>query len=384
MIPYGRHFIDKNDIKEVVKALKSAFISQGPKISEFEERLAKYCGAKYAVAVSSGTAALHIACLAAGMGKGDEAITTPITFVATANSILYSGATPVFADIGYEDMTIDADEIKKKISSRTKAILPVHFAGLPCDLAEISKISRKHDLIVIEDSCHALGAAYKGHPIGSCRYSDMSVFSFHPVKHITTGEGGMVTTNSKKIYQKLLALRSHGIYKKKSLINAKGGWYYEMRDLGFNYRMTDVQAALGCSQMNKLAQFLKSRDRIARAYNKAFRDSLGNSVKLPAVDFLDRTHSWHLYILRLNEGSSRVSRRGLYEELHLKGVGAQVHYIPVTSHPYYRNKGYKTSDFPNSKKFYNNAISLPLHPKMTNGQVDHVIKTVKQIICQKN
>ena len=332
-ILYGRQFIDKDDVREVSRALTSDFITQGPRIAGFERRVAKYCGAKYAVAVSSGTAALHIACLAAGLRKGDEAITSPITFVATSNAVLYAGATPVFADIDYETINISAEEIKKKITPETKAVLPVNFEGLPCDLSEINRIAKKRGLTVIEDSCHALGATYKGSRLGSCRYSDMCVFSFHPVKHITTGEGGMITTNSKKLYDRMLALRSHGIHKDKDMAKREGGWYYEMQDLGFNYRMTDIQAALGNSQMDKLARFLKRRGFMARAYDKAFKKALGDIVKLPATDFSDRTHSWHLYVLRLNDGKCRVSRRGLYDMLRSKGIAAQVHYIPVTSQP---------------------------------------------------
>jgi len=382
-IPYGRQSINKDDIREVNKALLSSFITQGPRITDFEMRIAKYCGARYAVAVSSGTAGLHIACLAAGLAKGDEAITSPITFVATPNAVLYTGAKPVFADIDYETMTIAVDSINKKLNPRTKALLPVNFAGLPCDLSEISKIAKKRRLTIIEDSCHALGAEYKGSRVGSCKHSDMCVFSFHPVKHITTGEGGMVTTNSKKFYNRLLMLRNHGIRKDKNAAALKGGWYYEMLDLGFNYRMTDIQAALGCSQMDRLTRFLKRRELIARSYNKAFKKALGGFVKLPAVDFPDRNHAWHLYVLRLNEDKCRISRKNLYDKLHSKGIAAQVHYIPVTSQPYYRDMGYKTSGFRNAQRFYKNAISLPLFPAMSDEDVRYVIKTVMDILCQK-
>lgn len=382
-IPYGRQSINKDDVRKVNKALISSFITQGPRIADFETRIAKYCGARYAVAVSSGTAGLHIACLAAGLANGDEAITSPITFVATSNAVLYTGAKPVFADIDYETMTIAVDNINKKLNPRIKALLPVNFAGLPCDLSEISMIAKKHGLTVIEDSCHALGAEYKGSRIGSCKHSDMCVFSFHPVKHITTGEGGMVTTNSKRFYDRLLMLRNHGIHKDENVAALKGGWYYEMLDLGFNYRITDIQAALGCSQMDRLTRFLKRRELIARSYDKAFKKALGGLVKLPAVDFPDRNHAWHLYVLRLNEDKCRISRKNFYDKLHSKGIAAQVHYIPVTSQPYYRDRGYKTSEFRNAQRFYKNAISLPLFPAMSDEDVRYVIKTVTDILCQK-
>ncbi|MDP3791543.1 MAG: UDP-4-amino-4,6-dideoxy-N-acetyl-beta-L-altrosamine transaminase [Candidatus Omnitrophota bacterium] len=383
-IPYGKQNIDNNDIREVIKALKSDLITQGPMVQKFEKRVAEYCRVKYALAVSSGTAALHLACLAAGLKKGDEAITSPITFVATSNAVLYTGARPVFVDIDYETMNISAGKIKEKITATTKAILSVNFAGLPCDMFEIYNIARRHGLIVIEDSCHALGSEYNESRTGSCRYSDMSIFSFHPVKHVTTGEGGMVTTNSKRFYEKMLALRSHGIYKRKEALRKNGGWYYEMLDIGFNYRMTELQAALGYSQMNKLPEFLVRRSAIASMYDKAFNENLGDLVKLPAVDFPDRTHAWHLYVLRLNEKRCRISRRGLYQRLHDKGIGAQVHYIPVTSHPYYRSKGYKTSEFCNAQRFYNNTISLPLHPGMSDKEVLYVAKTVIGVLCSRS
>lgn len=382
-IPYGLHHLNESDISEVVKVLRSDRLTQGPKIAQFERAVCEYTGAKYAVALSSGTAALHVSYLAAGLKKGDRIITTPITFVATSNAALYVGAIPVFADIDYETMELDAKEIEKKITPRTKIIVPVNFAGLPCDLSDIKRIAGRNSIIVIEDSCHALGATYRGSVVGSCKYSDMCVFSFHPVKHITTGEGGMVTTNSKALYNKMLALRSHGIYKRQADMKREGGWYYKMSDLGFNYRMTDIQAALGISQMRRLGTFLKRRDHIARLYNRLFKKMLGDSVKLPAIDFPDRTHAWHLYILRLNDSVSKVSRRELYEKLHFAGIGAQVHYIPVTSQPYYSRMGYKTSEFPAAKRFYKNAITLPLYPKMKDEDVLYVAKRVKDIICHK-
>ncbi len=259
-IPYGKQSLDKKDIADVMSVLKTDWITQGPKINDFENALSHYTGAKYAVAVTSGTAALHLAAIAGGISKGDEIITSPITFAASSNSILYAGGRPVFADVQSDTANIEPKEIEKKITGKTKAIIPVHFSGQSCEMDRISKIAKKHKLIVIEDAAHALGSLYKGSKVGSCKYSDMTIFSFHPVKHITTGEGGVVLTNNKKLYEKLLMLRSHGITKDKSLFeNADencGAWYHEMRMLGFNYRITDFQCALGISQLKKLDGFV--------------------------------------------------------------------------------------------------------------------------------
>lgn len=379
ILPYGRQWISPEDITAVKEVLKTGWITQGPKIKEFEEAICRYCGSRYAVAASSGTAALHIACLAAGLKKGDEAITTPITFLATANAVLYTGADVVFADIDFDTVNIDPALIERRITKRTKALLPVDFAGLPCDLSEIKRIARKHRLVVIEDACHALGATYNDSRIGDCSYSDMTIFSFHPVKHITTAEGGAITTNSGKLYRKLLALRNHGMYKRKATVRRKGPWYYEMEDLGFNYRITDLQTALGHSQLNKLPMFLKRRDAIAGRYNAAFKD-LGDLVKLPEKSYKDRTHAWHLYLFRLNRAKGHISRRRLFDFLHEKGIKAQVHYIPIVRQPYYRKRGYKAGNFPNAQKYYQNVISLPIYPKMKDADIAYVIRTVKAIM----
>lgn len=380
IIPYGRQSLGADDRKAVLETLRSDWLTQGPKVSEFEEIFAAYCGAKYAVAVANGTAALHLACLAAGLKKGDEAITSPISFMATSNAVLYAGALPVFADIDYETVNISSAEIRKKITSRTKAVLPVHMAGLPADLKEISALAKKRGLVVIEDGCHALGAEYRENKIGSCRYSDMTVFSFHPVKHITTGEGGMITTNSKAYYEKLLRLRTHGIVKTPRLNKRYGGWYMEMRDLGFNYRITDLQCALGISQLKKLSGFIRKRRAIAARYDAGFKD-FSDKVKLPSLNYPDRTHAWHLYLLRL----LKYDRRKFYDALVREGIKAQVHYIPITNQPYYKVllKG-KRINVPQSRRYYEQTISLPMYPSLKNKEIDRIIDFTKSVILRES
>lgn len=384
-IPYGKQDINLLDISSVVNVLKSDWITQGPKIEEFEKVLADYCGAKYAVVVSNGTAALHIACLAAGLKKGDEAITTPVTFLATSNSILYTGAKPVFADIDINTINIDADQFKKKITKRTKAFLPVHFAGLPCDMSELYGIAKKKGITVIEDACHALGAEYKDHgkwvKVGSCRHSDMTVFSFHPVKHITTGEGGAITTNSKKLYEKLLSLRSHGMYKTNKMAKEQGPWYYEMRDLGFNYRITDLQCAMGISQLKRIKGFLKRRREIADIYDKAFRDTEGVEViDLPK----GKRHAYHLYLIKIDFRKFRTTRKKFMLKLKKKGILTQVHYIPIYRQPYYRKKlGLSKSLFPESENYYARALSIPIYYGMTRKETEKVIRDIKETLHGK-
>lgn len=376
-IPYGRQSLSSSDLEAVRHVLESDWITQGPKIGEFENALAAYCGVRFAVAVSNGTAALHLACLAAGVSAGDEAITTPISFAATANAAVYCGGRPVFADVQYRTANIDSEAVKKLISKRTRAILPVHMAGLPADLKEIRSLASKHGLKVIEDACHALGAEYRGERIGSCRYSDMTIFSFHPVKHITTGEGGCITTNNETIYKKLKALRNHGIYKDETVMKQKGGWAYEMRDLGFNYRITDIQCALGISQLERLENFLKRRSEIAASYQHAFAE-LEDRVLLPA-EFPDRKSAWHLYLLRLNLKKVKTTRRKFYDFLKNRGVMAQVHYIPIYKHSFYQKflRG-KRINCPNAEKYYEEVISLPMFPDLAVEDQGRVIQAVKE------
>ncbi len=379
IIPYGKQSIDEKDIQAVVDVLRSDWITQGPAVEKFEKDLAAYCGAKYAVAVSNGTAALHIACLAAGLKKGDEAITAPITFLATPNAVLYAGAKPVFADVDPETANIDPKEIVKKINKKTKALLPVHYAGLPCDMERIHKIAKTKALVVIEDACHALGAEYKmGRKtvkIGSCRHSDMAVLSFHPVKHITTGEGGAITTNNKSLYEKLRSLRSHGMYKDKTTLD-KVPWHYEMRELGFNYRITDFQCALGVSQLKKLDRFTDRRRRIAGIYNEAFKDN--DLFALPEEN-KDFRSSWHLYPIRLKD-KYKKDKKFIFAVAKKKGIGLQVHYIPVYNQPYYRGLGYKKGLCPNAEDFYRREISIPMYPSMTDKDIGYVTKELLDVI----
>ena len=372
-IPYGTQSIDNGDIRAVSSVLRSEFLTQGPNVAEFEHKLAKYCKAKYAVAMNSGTSALHAACFAAGIGKGDEVITSPITFVASANCVLYCGGTPAFADIENDGSgLVSIDQIKKKITPKTKAIIPVDYAGHPCDMDEINRIARKNGLIVIEDAAHSLGASYKGKKTGSL--ADMTILSFHAVKHITTGEGGAVLTNDKKYYDILLKFRTHGITR---AVKGPGPWYYEMQYLGFNYRITDFQCALGISQLKKLDRFIKIRKRIAAAYNKAFSHVDGISTPVEK-DFA--TSSYHLYPIRIGKTLSR-NKEQIFNDLRAAGLGVNVHYIPVPLQPYYRKKfGFKKGDFPNAESFYESEISLPLHQKMTQSDIDRVIKAVTDTI----
>ncbi|MEN6349894.1 MAG: UDP-4-amino-4,6-dideoxy-N-acetyl-beta-L-altrosamine transaminase [Syntrophomonas sp.] len=377
-IPYGKQYIDEADIQAVVEALRGDYLTTGPRIKEFEHKFAQYIGVKYAVAVSSGTAALHLACLAAGFKAGDEVITTPMSFAATANSVLYTRARPVFADIDPQTYNIDPAQVEARLSNKTRGIIPVHYTGLPCDLERIRDIAQKQNLVVIEDACHALGARYKSSTIGDCRFSNMTVFSFHPVKHITTGEGGMITTNSQELYKSLLALRSHGIVRDEAdLLEANHGpWYYEMQDLGFNYRMTDIQAALGISQIDKLDYFLKRRRQIAAYYSESLADL---PLELP-VEPEDCHNSYHLYVIKINPRNS-FSRKEIYFRLKDRGIHTQVHYIPIHTFPYYREAlGCQPGDFPLAEDHYTRILSIPIFPKMTDEEVKTVVKTLREVI----
>lgn len=371
-IPYGKQSLNERDIQAVVEVLKSDYLTTGPRIAEFEQKIAHYTGTNYAVAVSSGTAALHIACLAAGIGDGDEVITTPLTFAASANCVLYCGGRPVFADINPQTYNIDPVEIEKKITTNTKAILPVHYTGQPCDMEGIRKIAEEYDLAVIEDGSHALGARYRGKRIGGL--SDMTCFSFHPVKPMTTGEGGVVTTNSRELYERLLLFRSHGITRDPELLREHpGAWYYEQLELGYNYRITDIACALGISQMDRLEDFLQRRRELAERYNKAFFSVTGIQIQKQQEG---AESGWHLYMIQVPKNR----RTQVFEQLQAAGIGVNVHYIPVYRHPYYRKHGYEGCYCPNAESFYERAITLPLYPALTNEQQDYVIEKVIQFV----
>lgn len=371
-IPYGRQSINEADIQAVVDVLKSDYVTTGPKICEFEKKVADYVGAKYAVAIANGTAALHAACHAAGITEGDEVITTPITFAASANCVLYCGATPVFADIKKDTYNIDPEDIKRKITPRTKAIIAVHYSGQPCEMDEIQKIAQGYHLTVIEDAAHALGADYKGRKIGSI--SDMTTFSFHPVKHITTGEGGMIMTNQEELYKRLLLFRTHGITRDEDLMTKnEGAWYYEQLDLGYNYRITDIQCALGVSQMDRLDEFVTKRRALVNRYNQAFQGIFGIVTPEQAEGC---QNSWHLYVVQI----VGKSRKEVFDKLRAAGVGVNVHYIPVYKHPYYQKHGYDGVCCKNAEEFYTRAVSLPLYPDLTYEQQDYVIEQVLRIV----
>ncbi len=369
-IPYGTQSISEEDIQAVVDVLRSDYLTTGPVVKEFEEKVATYTGAKYAVAVSSGTAALHAACFAAGIKEGDEVITSPFTFAASANCVLYCGAEVVFADIDRRTYNISPEEIEKKITPNTKAVIPVHYAGQPCDMDAIYGIAEKHNLAVIQDAAHALGSGYKGRRIGSM--PGMAVLSFHPVKHITTGEGGMVLTDNEKYYQRLLLFRSHGITRDSSLLHRdEGGWYYEQQALGYNYRITDIQCALGISQMDRLDSFISRRRLLAGRYDEAFKDIKGITTPYQAEGC---NSSWHLYTIQVE------NRKEVFDILRKAGIGVNVHYIPVYMHPYYCENGYSNVKCGNAEEVYRHIISLPLYPGLTEEQQDYVIEKVIEAV----
>ncbi|HOM31708.1 MAG TPA: UDP-4-amino-4,6-dideoxy-N-acetyl-beta-L-altrosamine transaminase [Acetomicrobium flavidum] len=374
LLSYGHQYIDEDDIKAVVEVLRSDWLTTGPKVAEFEKRFAEMVGAKYAVAVNSGTAALHAAAFAAGIGSGDEVITTPMTFAASANCVLYCGGRPVFADVEADTLLLDPSFVESKISPKTKAIIAVDYAGQPCDYDALKKLSDEHGLILIADACHALGATYKNRKVGTL--ADMTVFSFHPVKHITTGEGGMVVTDYPDFAVKLRAFRNHGITTDHREREAECSWFYEMAELGYNYRLPDINCALGLSQLKKLDKFVARRRQISALYDSAFADMPALS---PLAQRDDRKSSYHLYVVRLNLSKLNVSRLQVFGALRAENIGVNVHYIPLYWHPYYNKLGYGKGLCPVAEKAYEEIVTLPLFPAMSDRDAEDVIKAVKKV-----
>lgn len=384
MIPYGRQDINQDDIDAVIDVLRSDFLTQGPVVQEFERALSDYCGVSHSLSLNSATSALHVACLALGVGPGDTVWTSPITFVASANCALYCGASVDFVDIDDKTFNISIPKLRNKLESASlngtlpKVVIPVHMTGQSCDMESIHELSKEFGFRVLEDASHAIGGRYKGEPIGSCRYSDICVFSFHPVKIITTGEGGVAVTNNVALAKAIDRLRSHGITRdpEQLLSRNPSPWWYEQLDLGFNYRMTDIQAALGLSQISRLDQYIVIRHQLAHRYDELL-------AKLPVVvpaQAKDCYSSRHLYVIRLKLDEINKSRRQVFELLREKGIGVQIHYIPVPSQPYYKNLGFADEDYPEGLSYYRETISLPLFPTMTTKQQDEVIAALIDIL----
>ena len=387
MIPYGRQDINDEDIKAVIEVLKSDFLTQGPAVPAFEKSIIQYCGCEYAVAVNSATSALHIACLALGIGKDDIVWTSPISFVASANCALYCGADVDFVDIDPVSYNLSVVRLEEKLehakkeNKLPKAIIPVHFCGQPCDMSSIFKLSKQYGFKIIEDASHAIGGKYKGEPIGNCKYSDITVFSFHPVKIITTGEGGMAVTNNLELANKMQSLRSHGITRDPDKMThlPDGQWYYQQTELGFNYRMTDIQAALGNSQMSRLDEFVAKRHELCDRYNHLL-SSL--PIVLPFQNG-DGYSGMHLYVIRLKLNEMHISHKQVFDNLRKMGVGVNLHYIPIHTQPYYLKMGFKRGDFPQSETYYSEAISLPMYPGLASDDQMRVVQSLNSVLQRK-
>lgn len=383
LLPYARQWVDEEDIRAVVEVLRGDWLTQGPAIARFEQALADCCGARYAVAVTSGTAALHLACLVAGVGPGDVGITSPITFVASANCIAYCGGTPAFVDIDPRTITMDPGALNAACRRRSpKVVIAVDFAGQPADLPALHQIAQEYGALLIEDAAHSLGATYqyqgRQFRTASCAHADLAILSFHPVKHITTGEGGAVLTNDANLYQRLLELRTHGITKNPARLTQNDGpWYHEQQDLGFNYRITDIQCALGLSQLRKLAQFVERRRHLVQRYRDLLADRKEEFSLLTEIP--DRRSSYHLLVAQIRSGAQR--RRAVFERLHAKGIRAQVHYIPVHLQPWYSKQyGYRAGDFPRAEGYYAGCVSLPLFPRMSDCDVDQTVTALRDAL----
>lgn len=383
-IPYARQSINETDIESVVKVLESDWLTQGPMIARFEKAVAGYCGVKFGVAVSSATAALHLACLAAGLGEGDLLWTSPNTFVASANCGLYCGAEVDFVDIDPRTYNMAVPKLAAKLEAakRTgklpKVVIPVHFAGQSCEMERIAQLALEYGFTIIEDASHAIGSKYRNRSVGSCEYAAMTVFSFHPVKIITSGEGGMILTNQKDLYQKLIRLRSHGITRDPELMEGEpdGPWYYQQLDLGYNYRITDLQAALGYSQLGRIDEFIRRRRYLAERYNQLLDD-------LPVVtpwEHPDCKSAFHLYVIRLKLDRIKKTHRQVFEELRQAGIMVNLHYIPVHTQPYYQKMGFKRGDFPEAERYYQEAISLPLYFGLSDAEQDYVVDKLREIL----
>lgn len=381
MIFYGKQNVNKADIEAVVSVLQSDFLTQGPAIEKFEQYVAKYCGAKYAVAVTNATSALHIACLAAGLKKGDILWTTPITFTASANCGRYCGADIDFVDIDKKTYNISVEELEEKLintHAKPKVVVPVHFTGQSCDMEKLYRLAKQYNFKIIEDASHAIGGEYKGHKVGCCEFSDMVVFSFHPVKIVTTGEGGMVLTNNKDLYDKLILYRSHGITRNQDLMTKKsdGPWYYQQIDLGFNYRMTDIQAALGYSQMQRIDEFVTKRRYLVNRYNDLLKD-------LPLIlpyQIDEANSSWHLYVVKIDFNKVNKAKVDIFKEMKNKGICLNLHYIPVHTQPYYQSLGFKQGDFPNSEAYYKEVFTLPLYYDLSDEEQDYIVQCLKEVL----
>lgn len=384
MIPYGKQSIDQADIDSVVSVLESDFLTQGPQVPLFEGMVASYCGAKHGVAVNSATSALHIACLALDLGKGDYLWTSPNTFVASANCGLYCGARVDFVDIDPKTYGLSADKLEEKLiqakaeNKLPKIVIPVHFAGQSCDMRKIHQLSKEYGFFIIEDASHAIGSKYLNETVGSCQYSDITVFSFHPVKIITTAEGGVATTNSAKLSERMQLFRSHGVTREPELTikEVEGGWHYQQVELGFNYRMTELQAALGISQMQKLDQFVSARHKLRDRYDELLKSL---PIITPYQDS-DSYSSLHLYPIQVNPKIINKSRQQVYDNLLSGGVGVNVHYIPVHTQPYYEGMGFKRGDYPNAEEYYENAISIPIFQGLTIKMQDEIVNTLKKAL----
>ena len=382
-IPYGRQSVSKDDIDTVVDTLTSDWLTQGPAVDKFEDAVANYCGAAFGVAVSNATAALHLACLSLGVGPNDTVWTSPNTFVASANCALYCGAAVDFVDIDSNSLNMSVSALRTKLMAASvngklpKCVIPVHFAGQSCDMESIKDLSEQYGFHIIEDASHAIGGTYKGTQIGSCRYSDITVFSFHPVKIITTGEGGMVMTNQKVIRDKVMTLRSHGITRNATEMEqgSSGPWDYQQLQLGYNYRLTDIQAALGLSQLQRITEFVNTRIKIVETYRHAFANA---SIQVQSKSH-DSVSANHLFIIRLS-GEDIKNRLSIFNRLRDLGIGVNVHYKPVHMQPFYQRLGFGVGDFPEAERYYSEAITLPLHPRLSDAEIAHIVNSVKSCV----